>query len=220
MSRWKKIASAALAGIMTVSLAACGGKDDGGSSADGGGEELVIAIWDTQQEPGLTEITDKFTEETGIKCKIQVTPWDQYWTMLEAGATGGSMPDIFWMHSNMINQYAEYDMLLDLTDAITEYGVELDKYPEGIVSLYQNEDGKQLGIPKDMDTSALWYNKTMFDEAEIDYPDETWTWDTLAETAKKLTKEDGSQYGFVISPAANQEGYYNMIYDWGWRSHQ
>lgn len=66
MSRWKKIASAALAGIMTVSLAACGGKDDGGSSADGGGEELVIAIWDTQQEPGLTEITDKFTEETGI----------------------------------------------------------------------------------------------------------------------------------------------------------
>ena len=77
MSRWKKIASAALAGIMTVSLAACGGKDDGGSSADGGGEELVIAIRDTQQEPGLTEITDKFTEETGIKCKIQVTPWDQ-----------------------------------------------------------------------------------------------------------------------------------------------
>lgn len=215
MSRWKKIASAALAGIMTVSLAACGGKDDGGSSADGGGEELVIAIWDTQQEPGLTEITDKFTEETGIKCKIQVTPWDQYWTMLEAGATGGSMPDIFWMHSNMINQYAEYDMLLDLTDAIAENGVELDKYPEGLVSLYQNEDGKQLGIPKDMDTSALWYNKTMFDEAEIDYPDETWTWDTLAETAKKLTKEDGSQYGFVISPAANQEGYYNMIYDWG-----
>lgn len=218
MKRWKKIASAALAGIMAISLAACGGKggtDAESKNAEGGGNELIVAIWDTQQEPGLTEIMDKFTEETGIKCKIQVTPWDQYWTMLEAGATGGSMPDVFWMHSNMINQYAEYDMLLDLTDAIAKSNVDLGKYPEGLVSLYQNKDGKQVGIPKDMDTSALWYNKTMFDEAGIAYPDDTWTWDTLAETAKKLTKDDGSQYGFVISPAANQEGYYNMVYDWG-----
>lgn len=216
MKRWKKIASAALAGIMAISLAACGGKDGTDTeskNAEGGGKELIVAIWDTQQEPGLTEITDKFTEDTGIKCKIQVTPWDQYWTMLEAGATGGSMPDVFWMHSNMINQYAEYDMLLDLTDAIAKSNVDLSKYPEGLVSLYQNKDGKQIGIPKDMDTSALWYNKTKFEEAGIAYPDDTWTWDTLAETANKLTKDDGSQYGFVISPAANQEGYYNMIYD-------
>lgn len=215
MNRWKKATSVFLAGIMAVSLAACGGNEDSDNKEEGGGKELIIAIWDTQQEPGLTEITDKFTEETGIQCKIQVTPWDQYWTMLEAGATGGSLPDVFWMHSNMINQYAEYDMLLDLTDAINDSGIDMSKYPEGLVSLYQNKDGKQLGIPKDMDTSALWYNKTMFDEAGIDYPDETWTWDTLAETAKELTKDDGSQYGFVISPAANQEGYYNMIYDWG-----
>lgn len=220
MNRWKRFVSIAAAGLMTISLAACGNSGDssgteGNSGGNSGSDELIVAIWDTSQEPGLTEIVDKFSEETGIKCKIQVTPWDQYWTMLEAGATGGSMPDVFWMHSNMINQYAEYDMLLDLTDAITESGIDMGNYPEGLVSLYQNADGKQLGIPKDMDTSALWYNKTMFDEAEIPYPDESWDWDMLAETAKKLTKDDGSQFGFVISPAANQEGYYNMIYDWG-----
>lgn len=39
----------------------------------------------------------------------------------------------------------------------------------------------------DIDTIALWYNKAMFDESGIDYPDETWTWDTLVEAADILT---------------------------------
>ncbi len=73
-------------------------KEKGGSSGT-----LTVAIWDKNQEPGLTKIMADFTKETGIKTQIQVTPWDQYWTMLEAGATGGSLPDVFWMHSNEID---------------------------------------------------------------------------------------------------------------------
>ena len=37
---------------------------------------------------------DDFTEETGIKTDIQITPWKDYWTMLEAATTGGNMPDV------------------------------------------------------------------------------------------------------------------------------
>ncbi len=48
----------------------------------------------------------------------------------------------------------------------------------------------------------------MFDEAGIAYPDDTWDWDKLKEVAKKLTKSDGSQYGFGAG-LSNQEGYYN-----------
>ena len=32
-----------------------------------------------------------FTEETGIAVEMQVVPWDQYWTLLEAGAQGGDL---------------------------------------------------------------------------------------------------------------------------------
>lgn len=218
MSNWKRLAAMAMAGMMTVSLAACGGgksgsESDGGSKKSSGDGSLTVAIWDTYQEPGLTEILKDFTEETGIKAKIQVTPWEQYWTMLEAGATGGSLPDVFWMHSNQVSKYAKYDMLLDLTDKLD--GVDLDKYPEGLVELYQNDAGKQIAVPKDMDSIALWYNKTAFDEAGLAYPDDTWTWDTFREAAKTLTKADGSQYGTVFNPKANQETYYNLVYDWG-----
>ena len=70
-------------------------------------------------------------------------------------------------------------------------------------------------MPKDVDTIALWYNKTLFDEAGLEYPTADWTWDDVTEAAKKLTKDDGSQYGLAMGNGSNQDGYYNMVYDNG-----
>lgn len=223
--KFKKVMALALASTMVFSMAACGGsKDDGGSSDAGdskkeekseGGDTLSISIWDTNQEPGINEILADFTEETGIKTKLTVVKWDEYWTMLEAGAQGGSLPDVFWMHSNESQRYMSNDMLLDLTDKIADSDlIDPANYPEDIWGLY-TYDEKYYAVPKDVDTIALWYNKAMFEEAGLDYPTADWTWDDLTEAAKKLTKEDGSQYGLAVRNDNNQAGYYNMIYDNG-----
>lgn len=210
----KKFLAIVSIALLAVSFAvAGGGKEKASSSADAG--TLTVGIWDKNQEPGLTKILADFTASTGIKATIQVTPWDQYWTMLEASATGGSLPDVFWMHSNEFAKYAKYDMLLDLTSKISNSKkVEVNKFPQDIVNLYKWE-GKNYAFPKDIDTIALWYNKTMFDEAGLTYPDHTWTWDTFREAAKKLTKADGSQYGFSLKASNNQAGWYNIVYDMG-----
>ena len=106
--------------------------------------------------------------------------------MLEAGATGGSLPDVFWMHSNEIARYSEYEMLLDLTDRIKESKkLEMDKFPKDIVQIYNWEGTKQYAVPKDIDTIALWYNKTMFDEAGIPYPDKAWDLGRFCRGSKK-----------------------------------
>ena len=226
--------TAAMAAVMAAALVGCSsstGKEvttansgetkqetESSSEAESGGAQgtLTVAIWDKNQEPGLTEIMKDFTNETGIKTQIQVTPWDQYWTMLEAGATGGSLPDVFWMHSNEIARYSEYEMLLNLTDRVkASKTLEMDKFPKDIVQIYNWEGTKQYAVPKDIDTIALWYNKTMFDEAGIAYPDKDWTWDDFAEAAKKLTKSDGSQYGFSLRPSNDQAGWNNIVYDMG-----
>ncbi len=199
---------------MCLALTACGGS---GSQSQGGdsGKPLTVAIWDNNQLPGLKEIIGDFTAETGIEVEIQMVPWDQYWTLLEAGAQGGDLPDVFWMHSNYSQKFMSNDILLDLTDKVAQSStVDMANYYQDIAELYQY-DGKIYGIPKDYDTIGLWYNKTMFDEAGISYPDETWTWDTFAEAAEKLTKADGSQYGFTSPASFNQDGYYNLIYSMG-----
>lgn len=176
---------------------------------------ISYACWDSNQANLLRTVADEFeAENPNIKIDIQVNGWADYWTALEAAGTGGSLPDTFWMHSNNIYYYGANDQLLDLGDYIASSDkIDLANYPQGLNEIY-NINGKQYAIPKDYDTIALWYNKTLFDEAGIAYPDETWTWADLKDAAKKLTKDDGSQYGFCAG-LHNQEGYYNFVYQNG-----
>ncbi|MDO5135758.1 MAG: sugar ABC transporter substrate-binding protein [Eubacteriales bacterium] len=205
--KFKKILAVALAGTLAaVPVTVVQADSD---------VELSVSIWDTNQEPGIQEILADFTEKTGISTKVSVVTWEEYWTMLEAGAQGGSLPDVFWMHSNESERYMSNDMLLDLTDKIAESDVvDPENYPADIWGLYTYED-KYFAVPKDVDTIALWYNKALFDEAGVDYPTADWTWDDVTEAARKLTKEDGSVYGLAMRNDNNQAGYYNMVYDNG-----
>ena len=152
----KKLLGLALSSMMALSLAACGGSSGGADkssaaadssqgSADGG--KITVAIWDNGQKPGLQEIINDFTAETGYQVDLQVITWDSYWTLLEAGASGGDMPDVFWMHSNESQKYMENGILMDLTERIKASDkLEMDKFPEDVKELYVN-DGKTYAIP-------------------------------------------------------------------------
>lgn len=208
--------------VVVLSLSACGQSDSGQVPAAAAltgetnhNQKITVAFWDNGQKDGLDEIMREFTEATGYEAESQIITWDSYWTLLEAGASGGDMPDVFWMHSNEVQKYMDNDILMDLTDRIAaSEKLEMDKFPEDIRNLYQM-NGKTYAVPKDVDTIALWYNKTMFDEAGLAYPDESWTWDDFYDAAVTLTKEDGSQYGTAMNPTNNQDGFYNMIYSMG-----
>ena len=222
----RKLLAATLTAAMVLSLAACGGSSSSsssgtaasGSGASGSGE-LQVNIWDNNQLAGLQQIADEWTEESGVKVKINVVDWDNYWTLLEAGASGGQMPDVFWMHSNTAQMYMENDLLLNLDDYIAkDDAIDLANYYEGIVELYNRDDnGSQYALPKDHDTIALLYNKAIFDKYGVEYPTDDWTWEDVRDAAAKITeagKADGV-YGYAINTSNNQDGWYNIIYDYG-----
>jgi multiple sugar transport system substrate-binding protein len=167
---------------------------------------ITFAFWDTNQEPGMKAIADAYmAAHPDVKIDIQVTPWGEYWTKLEASALGGAMPDVFWMHSNQFFKYVTADTLLPL-----DFEYDYTPYPAGVTALYTYND-VHYAVPKDYDTIALVYNKEIFDNAGVAYPDDTWTWDTLLETAKKLTDTEKGIYGFG-APNDRQSGYLNLIY--------
>ena len=222
----RKLLAATLTTAMVLSLAACGGgssSSSSGSAASGSGSsgsgELQVNIWDNNQLAGLQQIADEWTEESGVKVKINVVDWDNYWTLLEAGASGGQMPDVFWMHSNTAQMYMENDLLLNLDDYIAkDDAIDLANYYEGVVDLYNRDDnGSQYALPKDHDTIALLYNKAIFDKYGVEYPTDDWTWEDVRDAAAKITeagKADGV-YGYAINTSNNQDGWYNIIYDYG-----
>ena len=171
-----------------------------------GNVTITFAFWDNNQEPGMKAIADAYmAAHPGVTVEVQVTPWDQYWTKLEAAAQGDSMPDVFWMHSNQFFKFVAADKLLPL-----DFEYDYTPYPAGVTALY-NFNNVHYAVPKDYDTIALVYNKEIFDAAGIAYPDDTWTWDTLLETAKKLTDPEKGIYGFG-APNDRQSGYLNLIY--------
>lgn len=176
---------------------------------------ITYGLWDANQATGFEKMIEEFAEANpNIKIEIQLNGWADYWTALDAAASSGTLPDTFWMHSNNIYRYTSNEMLMDLTKKIAESSlVKMENFPSGLVSIY-NFNGKQYCVPKDYDTIGLWYSKTMFDEAGVKYPDATWTWNDLYDAAKKLTKPDKSQYGFLAA-MHNQEGFYNFIYQNG-----
>ena len=222
----RKLLAATLTTAMVLSLAACGGgssSSSSGTAASGSGSsgsgELQVNIWDNNQLAGLQQIADEWTEESGVKVKINVVDWDNYWTLLEAGASGGQMPDVFWMHSNTAQMYMENDLLLNLDDYIAkDDAIDLANYYEGVVELYNRDDnGSQYALPKDHDTIALLYNKAIFDKYGVEYPTDDWTWEDVRDAATKITeagKADGV-YGYAINTSNNQDGWYNIIYDYG-----
>ena len=221
----RKLLAATLTTAMVLSLAACGGSSSSssGSAASGSGSsgsgELQVNIWDNNQLAGLQQIADEWTGESGVKVKINVVDWDNYWTLLEAGASGGQMPDVFWMHSNTAQMYMENDLLLNLDDYIAkDDAIDLANYYEGVVELYNRDDnGSQYALPKDHDTIALLYNKAIFDKYGVEYPTDDWTWEDVRDAAAKITeagKADGV-YGYAINTSNNQDGWYNIIYDYG-----
>ena len=227
----KKVLSLLMCTVLAAGVVGCSsGGSSGSGTTDGGNatqtsndgsktystDKITINIWDSNQQPGLQEIADDWTAKSGVAVSIEVIDWDNYWTLLEAGASGGDMPDVFWMHSNTAQMYMENGILLDLTDYIAaDSAIVKDNYYEGVWDLY-NSDGKQYALPKDHDTIALLYNKAIFEEYGVDVPTDDWTWEDMYEAAKTITeKSNGDIYGLALNTSNNQDGWYNLVYDYG-----
>lgn len=200
-----------------VLLASCSGGNAGDGSGGESGEKVTITygVWAGTQTPAMKEIAKAFTEQNpNIVVKVEERPWPEYWSTLQTGAAGGTAPDAFWMLAQNIRPYAAGGQLLDVTDQIEKDGVDLGKYPQAVLDLYDQGDGKIYGLPKDVDTNAVWYNKAIFDEAGVEYPAEDWTWEDYRETAKKLTNAEKGVWG-TAAPIDYQGGYYNTIFQAG-----
>lgn len=201
-----------LAGAVLATATLLAGCSGGEPASD---EEVTItySVWAGTQTPAMQAIADAFHEENpNITVDLVELPWPQYWSTLQTGAQGGTAPDAFWMLAQQIKPYADGGQLLDISDAVDSAGVDLGNYPQAVLDLYDQGDGKLYGLPKDFDTNAVWYNKALFDAAGVDYPSADWTWDDFRATAKALT---GNGVWGVAAPIDYQGGYYNTIFSAG-----
>ena len=72
----------------------CGSKDSGSKTKDGK-TKLTMALWDETQQKVMQKMIDKYEEENpNVTVETQLSTWSEYWTKLEASATGNDACDI------------------------------------------------------------------------------------------------------------------------------
>jgi multiple sugar transport system substrate-binding protein len=176
---------------------------------------ITYAIWgDTTELANQQKIVNAFAAlDSKIKVKVTVADWDTYWDKLQTALAGGNAPDVFLMDGPLFPDYQTRDQLLDLSPLITRDGFDATQLADLAVKDFTGADGHLYGLPRDMSTVGLYYNKTMFDAAGIPYPDATWDWAKLVEVARKLTKTSGTtttQWGFYTE-TSDMENYWSSL---------
>lgn len=172
-------------------------------------EEVVTLLWAFWGSPAEAEthkkVADVFmAEHPNIKIETMVEPWSDYFTKVQTLWASGDpkvIPDVLFLWPTP--RYAAEGVLENLQPWIEKSGYDLSDYWPALLesAMYK---GDVYGFPRDISVEALYYNKDIFDEVGLAYPNDTWTWDDLLAAAEKLTVVDAS--GRVERYALGMEG--------------
>jgi multiple sugar transport system substrate-binding protein len=217
-------ASAAAPSTATSAEPASPGASSAASPAAYSGPPATIkySIWgDPQEITSQKAIADAFhAANPNITVDVDVSDWDAYWDKVQTGIAGGAAPDVFAMDGPLFPDYQSRDVLLDLKPMIDRDGYDLTQLADQGVADFTTADGGQYGLPRDLNTIVLYYNKDMFDKAGIPYPDDTWDWAKLRDVAKQLTKDDNGdgkvdQWGFYTETTDMENDWLSLVWQNG-----
>ena len=185
----------ALSAMVGGSLAACspaaseapkGSASDIEAALEKGGE-LTYWSW-TPQAEAQAEAFEKAYPNVDVEVVNAGTNTEEYTKLQNAIKAGTGGPDVAQVEYYAIPQFALSDSLLDLSG----YGFG-DLEGDYTASTWGSvTDGDAIyGLPQDSGPIAMFYNKKVFEEFDLEVPK---TWDEYVEAAKKLHKADPTKY--------------------------
>jgi len=223
--------SAGVAGM--AALAACAPPAAAPAAAPAGGEAAAPAAapaaemitlttghaWEAAFQPHQAEFDRLYSEShPGVTVEMTNNTWGDHQKVVPTWAAANTLPDIVYVHGSRAFPWAFEGITIPTQDYIaSDEAFDVASIWEESLSLYRFR-GVQHAIPYDHGPLILGYNKNMFDEAGIAYPDASWTFDKMREVAAQLTKTDGDvpQWGWSGSyPNFGNTGYGPSISGWG-----
>ncbi|CAL9478342.1 ABC transporter substrate-binding protein [Streptomyces griseomycini] len=194
----RRTAAVLAAGVLAVSLTACGGgDDDSGDDDKGGGTEetrttvtlpkldgarlQVAAVWTGAEQANFKKVLAEFEKRTGAKVTF-VPAQDPIINFLGSKIAGGAPPDVALLpQPGAIKQAVDKKWAKPLgAEARAELA---ENYSQGWQDIGK-VDGEQYGVYyKAANKSLIWYNTQVFENAGASEPK---TWDELLTTAQTV----------------------------------
>ncbi|MBH0332830.1 sugar ABC transporter substrate-binding protein [Brevibacillus brevis] len=156
---------------------------------------LRFATWDTDQMLKIQQDIAKQFEQKNPGVKVQVEAYaDGFDQKLVAAFGAKNPPDVMYMWD-----FPTYNASLEPLDEYVKKdpSVAIDDFYQGLLN-YNRFDGKLFGLPAGFSTRVVFYNKKLFNEANVPLPTDDWTWEDFKSAAKQLTVREKKQYGFAV----------------------
>ncbi|MCB0198407.1 MAG: extracellular solute-binding protein, partial [Anaerolineae bacterium] len=121
----------------------------------------------------------------------------------------GTAPDVFQGCCDFLPVWAQAGYMLDLRPFVAADldQATIDEWDQAQYRAFFTEDGLQFALPKYHGALALYYNKSLFDEYGVDYPDAAWTYTDYTTAMQRLTRDRS---------ATGQGGLWGSMVDIDW----
>ncbi len=175
----------------------------------GGETELVVMHWSGDAGPEENAIVEQSlaafeAAHPGIKVR-RINPGDagSFYTKLQTMLAAGEPPDLFYLGSERVANFASLGILEPL-DAYIDAdrgskdpaALDLDAFWPATIEAFRFDgerigSGQLFGVPKDFTTVGFYLNKDLFRKAGVPLPPYDWTWNDYIQSARGLAKLDG-----------------------------
>lgn len=226
VQRRRALRALASAAALAVAVAGCSGgsgeTDDAGETDQQGtvtGEPSTIRVmlWGNDQD--ITSIKEAAAGFESAHPEITIE-WETGdcgvdYAACKTLAAGGTLPDAFVMGTWNYYDAVRDGLIADLSPDLEDAGIPRADFTAPVIDALTAADGGLYGLPMGYNVQSLFYNKDMFDAAELAYPpaDGSYTYDDLRDWAAKLTLDqagnDATADGFDPDQI-EQWGYFNF----------
>lgn len=167
---------------------------------------VEIEFWHAMSGPNETAVNhlvDEFNATVGKEKGITVKPvyqgaYNDLKSKITAAIKAKSAPAIAQAYPDWVAEYLQSGAVVALDDYIFDKEVGIENFDD-IAKAYRDENsqyegGKFYSLPFNKSTEVLYYNKTFFDENNLEVPT---TWEELEEVSKTITELTGNPaFGF------------------------
>lgn len=160
--------TALLAALWGAVLVAAGcGADEGGDQRT---IDLVVAHYTDGTQPYWSELIESFeADHPGTSVRLRVVDWINLQNQVNTMVQTRQFPDV--LNTNNFADYAQAGLLHRAEDVLPE-----EKVADFVPAFAENAsfEGEQYALPFVATVNAMYYNRTIFDEAGIAEPPRTW----------------------------------------------
>lgn len=186
--------------------------------ASGSDVELVVASVNNGPMVTMQELSNRFTESTGIKVKyVMLTENDIRSKVQQDVAVGGGQFDLVTLGTNDIGTYldsgwsAELQPMFDKMNDKDKAAYDFDDLIKANIPAYSSAKKGLAAIPLYGESTMIMYRKDLFEQAGLTMPEEP-TWQQIYEFAKKLNDPSKNIVGMALR---GKPGYGENMYTFG-----